>query len=179
MPPDLDPGTVAERIEAVLDGFDPGSRAAGEELVGLLMRFYGAGLEQVVTICRSAAGDALVHRMAADPLLGGLLALHDLHPVDLRTRVAHAVTTAQRSLGGHGADVELLGVDSDGTVRIGLSGSGCGATTVREVVSDAVAAAAPDAAGVAFVEDPAGPTLLTIGMGAPEGSDRPGSRASS
>ena len=47
----------------------------------LLMRFYGAGLEQVVGIARAAGGDAMVHRMAADPLVGALLALHDLHPV--------------------------------------------------------------------------------------------------
>ena len=26
----------------------------------------------------------MVHRLAADPLVGALLALHDLHPVELR-----------------------------------------------------------------------------------------------
>ena len=175
----LDPTRVAERIEQVLDSLDPAARPGAEELVTLLMRFYGAGLEQIVTIGRAAAGDAVVQRMAADPLVGGLLALHDLHPVDLRTRVEHAVARAQRSLGSHGADAGLLGIDDDGTVRVALSGSGCGATTVREVVTDAVTAAAPDAAGVTFVEEPAGPTLLTIGMGAPASSAPPGSRAPS
>ncbi|MEQ3550057.1 NifU family protein [Pseudonocardia nematodicida] len=161
MAAELDPATVATRIEAVLDGLDEAARPAAEELVGLLMRFYGAGLDQLVTVVRAGAGDQLIHRMAADPLVGGLLALHDLHPVELRTRVGHAVEGAKRSLGGHGDDVELLGIDPDGTVRIGLTGAGCGSATIREVVSDAVTGAAPDAAGVAFVSEPA---LLRIGI---------------
>ena len=47
----------------------------------MLMRFYGAGLEQVVSVIRAGGGDAMVHRLSADPLVAGLLALHDLHPV--------------------------------------------------------------------------------------------------
>ncbi len=160
----LDPAAVAARIEEVLDRLDPRTRPAGEELVRLLMRFYGAGLEQVVTIARAAGGDAQVHRLAADPLVGGLLALHDLHPVPLRTRVQHALAAAARKLGSHGRDAELLGIDDDGTVRVAVSAAGCGATTVREVVTDEVTAAAPDAAGVAFVERDPGPTLLQIGV---------------
>lgn len=160
----LDPAHVAERIEEVLDSLDPATRPAGEELVRLLMRFYGAGLEQVVTIAHAAAGDPLVYRLAADPLVGGLLALHDLHPVDVRTRVEQAMSVAKRKLAGHAEDVELLGIDVDGTVRVALSASGCGAQTVRDIVGDEITAAAPDAAGVTFVETAAGPTLLQIGM---------------
>lgn len=159
-----DPAHVAERIEQVLDGLDPSARTAGEELVRLLMRFYGAGLEQVVAISRAATGDAAVHRLAADPLVGGLLALHDLHPVEMRARVEHAMSVAKRKLGSHAGDAELLGIDPDGTVRVALSAGGCGAQTVREVVSEEVTAAAPDSAGVSFVEAEAGPTLLQIGM---------------
>jgi Fe-S cluster biogenesis protein NfuA len=160
----LDPAAVAERIEEVLDRLDPRTRPAGEELVRLLLRFYGAGLEQAVGIARAAGGDALVHRLAADPLVGGLLALHDLHPIPLRTRVEHAMAAAARKLGSHGGDVELLGIDDDGTVRVAVPAAGCGAETVREVVTDEVTAAAPDSAGVAFVERQAGPPLLQIGV---------------
>lgn len=163
-PDQLDPAHVAERIEEVLDSLDPSARPAGEELVRLLMRFYGAGLEQVVAISRAGTGDGAVHRLAADPLVGALLALHDLHPVDLRTRVEHALAAAKRKLGSHGGDVELLGIDADSTVRVALGASGCGGATVREVVTDEVTAAAPDSAGVTFVESEAGPTLLQIGM---------------
>lgn len=163
----LDPARVGARIEEVLDALDGAARPAAEELVRLLMRFYGAGLEQVVAISRAGTGDGAVQRLAADPLVGGLLALHDLHPVALRTRVEHALAVARRKLGSHGGGVELLGVDGDGTVRVGLGAAGCGAATVREVVAEEVAAAAPDSAGVSFVEAEAGPTLLQIGMRAP------------
>ncbi len=128
------------------------------------MRFYGAGLEQVVGIARAAGGDAMVHRMAADPLVGALLALHDLHPVELRARVEHGMTVAARKLGSHGSDVRLLGIDPDGTVRVEVAGSGCGGQTVRDIVTEEVTAVAPDSAGVAFVERAAGPTLLQIGV---------------
>lgn len=159
----LDPVAVAERIEEVLDRLDPRTRPVGEEVVRLLMRFYGAGLSQAVDIARAAGGDQLVHRLAADPLVGALLALHDLHPVPLAQRVDHALRVAARKLGSHG-DARLLGIDDDGTVRVSVPAAGCGANTVREVVSDEVAAAAPDAAGVTFVERAGEPTLLQIGV---------------
>jgi Fe-S cluster biogenesis protein NfuA len=164
---DLDAAGLANRIEELLDGIaetgGPQVAHAAEELVRVLMRFYGAGLEQVVSVVRAGGGDAMVHRLAADPLVGGLLALHDLHPVELRPRVEHALSTAKRKLGSHGGDVELLGIDVDTTVRVALGASGCGAATVREVVTDEVTAAAPDSAGVAVVEAESGPTLLQIG----------------
>lgn len=186
----LDPQDIAQRIEALLDqmGLDDaegpapadvragpngtagGARRAGEELVRLLMRFYGAGLEQIVTIARAGAGDAIVHRLAADPLVGALLALHDLHPVDLRTRVEQAMSVAARKLGSHSGDAKLLGIDPDGTVRVELSAGGCGSATVREIVEESIGQGAPDSAGVAFVEAARGPTLLQIGT-------RPSARA--
>lgn len=162
--PHLDPTAVAKRIEEVLDRLDPRVRPVGEELVRLLMQFYGAGLEQTVGVVRAAGGDNLVHRIAADPLVGSLLAVHDLHPVPLRDRVEHAVATAKRKLGSHGSDAELLGIDDDGTVRVSVPAAGCGTGTVREVVEEEVTAAAPDTAGIAFVERVAGPTLLQIGV---------------
>lgn len=160
----FDPAEVAQRIEGVLDEFDPRSRVAGEELVRLLMQFYGSGLEQIVTIARAAGGDALVQRMAADPLVGGLLALHDLHPVELRARVEHAMAVAARKLGSHAADAELLGIDPDGTVRVAVPALGCGSETIREIVADELMAAAPDSPGVSFVERDPGPALLQIGV---------------
>ncbi|WP_051232899.1 hypothetical protein [Pseudonocardia asaccharolytica] len=158
----LDPQEVARRVETVLAGM--AEPRTGEELVRLLMRFYGAGLEQIVAIARAAGGEPMVHRLAADPLVGGLLALHDLHPVEVRTRVEHAMTVAKRKLGSHASDADLLGIDPDGTVRVALSAGGCGAETVRQIVEEEIVAAAPDTVGVAFVEADRGPPLLQIGV---------------
>ena len=78
------------------------------------------------------------------------------------------MTVAARKLGSHGCDVELLGID-DG--RHGAGGASraaaAAAQTVRDVVTEEVTAAAPDTAGVAFVEREAGPTLLQIGVRRP------------
>lgn len=166
-----DPTQVAAEIAELLDEMDGPLRSTGEELVRALMRFYGAGLSQVVSITRLAAGDSLVHRLAADPLVAALLALHDLHPVELSERVEHAVDTARRRLGSHGSGISLDRVDTHtGTVYVQLAGSGCGSSseTVRDVVRSAVAELAPEVAAVEFEAEPAGPALLQIGVRPPE-----------
>jgi hypothetical protein len=81
-----DPMSVAADIERAIEKLDaladPHGRAQAQELVRLLMMFYGAGLARVVDIVRSEKGGprAIVDRLAADELVASLLALHDLHP---------------------------------------------------------------------------------------------------
>ena len=69
----------------------------------------------------AAGGPDLQRRVAANPLVGGLLALHDLHPVELATRLRYALDTARRRLGSHGVGIELTGVDGDG-MCLGIPG---------------------------------------------------------
>lgn len=151
------PGELAARIDAVL--VEIGARAgesgqaAVEELLRELMRFYGAGLAQVVETVRVGAGPELVERLAANPLVGGLLALHDLHPVERSTRLRYAIDNARRRLGSHGAGIELTGVDGEGMVRVRIP-AGCGTETIRDVVEAAVAELAPDTEGVRFDVEP-------------------------
>ena len=162
-----DPQELAEGIDALLDDIAAAAgepaRAAAEELVRRLMQFYGAGLEQIMETVGAAGGPDLQRRVAASPLVGGLLALHDLHPVELSTRLRYALDTARRRLGSHGVGIELTGVDGDGMVRVQIPG-GCGVDTVREVVEAAFADAAPDTAGVVFDRAPAASPLLQIGV---------------
>lgn len=167
-----DPAQLAQAIEEILGELaeaGEGPARAGEELVRVLMQFYGAGLEAAVSVVRVAGGDALVHRLGADPLVSALLALHDLHPVDLPTRVGHGLDTARRRLGSHGSGIALESLELDtGTVHVRL-GSGCGSgETVRDVVRKALAELAPEIAAVEFVTEPAGPALVQIGMRPPE-----------
>ncbi len=160
------PQEVAGKVDALLEDIEqhaePAMLAAAEGLVKLLMQFYGSGLEQIVTVARAAGGETLVNRLAADPLVGGLLALHDLHPVEMRIRAKHAVETARRKLGSHGEGVELLGVDGHGMIRVRIAGSGCGTETIRSVVEAAIGEVAPEAAGIDFVSAPAGPPVLQL-----------------
>ena len=156
---DLDPAGLAGRIEELLDGIatdgGPAVGYAAEELVRVLMRFYGSGLEQMVAIVKAGAGETIVHRMAADPLVAGLLALHDLHPVPLEQRLDHAMDAARRKLGS---------LDADGTVHVLVEGGGCGMDTLKDLVATSIGELAPEVVGVVFDAAPAGPTLLQIGV---------------
>jgi len=181
MPPpseDLDPTTVATAIAELLDELpaDSAAREVGEDLVRVLMQFYGAGLAQMVEIVRLGSGDTLVHRLAADPLVAALLTLHDLHPVELPVRVGHALDTARRRLGSHGSGIALDRVDTHtGTVHVTLA-AGCGSSseTVRDVVRTAVAELAPEVAAVEFAAEAPGPALLQIGLRPPDPVGSPG-----
>jgi len=169
---DLKPDGLAARIEELLDHITaeggPAVGHAAEELVRVLMRFYGAGLEQVVAIVEAGAGQTMVHRMAADPLVAGLLALHDLHPVPVQQRLGYALDTARRKLGSHGSGVTLGGIDADGAVHVLVAGGGCGMDTIKDLVTASITEMAPEVAGVVFDAAPAGPALLQIGLRPPE-----------
>ena len=102
-----------------------------------------------------------------DELLSHLLLLHDLHPVDVETRVAQALEEVRPYLGSHGGDVELLGV-ADGVARLRLNGTcdGCpsSAVTLRHSIETAILRAAPELERVeAEGLDEQQPKLLQIG----------------
>jgi Fe-S cluster biogenesis protein NfuA len=158
------PGDVAEvgeRVEQLIAELrastDPRAADVAEELVASLVTLYGAGLARVVELVGAEA-------IAADPLVEALLLVHDLHPLDVRTRV-------ERALASQGASVELLGVDEDGVVRLRMASSGCRSSTanVRSAIERAVQDAAPETTGVAFEEAERRPVLLQIGR-APAGA---------
>lgn len=165
---DLDPQGLAGRIEELLEGITekggPQVGHAAEELVRVLMRFYGAGIEQMVAVVKAGAGDTMIHRMAADPLVAGLLALHDLHPVPLQQRLGYAMDTARRKLGSHGSGVTLGELDAAGMVHVVVAGGGCGMDTIKDLVASSIDELAPEVAGIVFDAAPVGPTLLQIGV---------------
>ncbi len=119
---------AVERIEAVLDELtDAGARAQAEELVRVLMELYGAGLRRTLEILREA--EFPLERLAEDRLVGSLLLMHDLHPVDAETRIRRALApVAER--------VELVGLE-EGVARVRITGGGCGAEAVEQVIREA------------------------------------------
>lgn len=139
---EADAREAGARVEALLAELRArsGPEAAGvaEELVTCLVRLYGAGLE---TIMRTIGDDQRVQALlVADPLVESLLLVHDLHPLDIDTRI-------RRALGRLGTGAEFLGVDSACVAHVRL-GHGCGSTT--EVVRQAITGAAPETTGVEF-----------------------------
>ncbi|MFH7596833.1 hypothetical protein WDV06_17285 [Streptomyces racemochromogenes] len=153
------------RVEEVLDRLaDSGDRAAcaaAEELVRVLMEFYGAGLARIT----ERLGAPALAPLLDDDLVASLLTLHGLHPDDVETRIGRALRTAD-------APVEPLGFDAaTGVLRLRTApaaGSGCGcgsgaADTTRAALEDALACFAPEVTGVDIETPPPPAPLLQIG----------------
>lgn len=163
MSPAVDARQTGHRVEVVLDRLaatgDREACAAAEELVRVLMDFYGAGLARIV----GRLGEAPLRPLLDDELVASLLALHDLNPEDVHTRIARALDAA-------GDPVEVLGFDeTTGVLRLRpeAAGSGCGChaggEAAGQAVEDALAAFAPEVTGVE--REPAAapqPALLQI-----------------
>lgn len=172
--------SVGDRIEGLLDGIPPGrSRELAEELARLLVGLYGEGLAHVVDLVGRRHPE-LVDELADDELVGSLLLLHDLHPVDLDTRVQRALDRVRPYLGSHAGGVTYLGVDDAGVAHLRLEGhcDGCPSSTmtVRTAIEGALRDAAPDLAGIdvaGAVAEPEPTTLLQVGMGPPAGWNPP------
>jgi Fe-S cluster biogenesis protein NfuA len=145
---------LVHRIESLADA---DARATALELFQLVMDLHGVSVERMMTIIYEAGepGRAIIDRLGRDELVGSLLLLYGLHPLDLESRVAQALEKLRPELRSHGAQVELLGVD-DGVVRLRLdhSATACGssAQSLRVALEEAVYAAAPDLAALQVEE---------------------------
>ncbi len=173
---------VGARVEELLGTLrssgNTAAAPAAEELVRVLLGLYGDGLGHIMAALHESgdAGAAVLDRLLADPLVESLLVLHDLHPLDLDTRIQRALDGVRPYLGSHAGGVEYLGVTDDGVAHLRLEGSchGCPSSTVtvRLAIQGAIEEAAPEVTDVVVegVSEPAGrETLLQIGIGPPGG----------
>jgi Fe-S cluster biogenesis protein NfuA len=143
---------VGSRIERLLVELgadaDPSVRDRAEELVRLLVDFYGAALARVVDL----AEQPLLERLADDELVASLLIVHDLHPLPTLARVEAALERVRPYLGSHAGGVQLRGIDEQGVVHLALEGTcnGCQSSTltVKLSIERAIEEAAPEVTGV-------------------------------
>ncbi|MEU9143852.1 hypothetical protein [Streptomyces sp. NPDC048349] len=164
MSPAVDARETGRRVEDVLDriaaGGDREACAAAEELVRVLMDFYGAGLARLV----GGLGEEPLRPLLDDELVASLLALHDLHPEDVHTRISRALAAA-------GDPAQVLGFDeSTGVLRLrpepAGSGCGCGGSAGgpagQRALEDALGSFAPEVTRVEREEAAPQPALLQI-----------------
>jgi len=101
-------------------------------------------------------------------MVESLLLVHDLHPLDLDSRVRRGLERIGPQLGSRAGHVSYLGVTA-GVARLELDGGDLGcpssAQAVRQVIARAVMDAAPEVTDVVVdgLERPSRPTLLQIG----------------
>ncbi|MEY9928764.1 hypothetical protein ABH926_003403 [Catenulispora sp. GP43] len=146
---------VGERIERVLEQGDPARPVARDEardLLRLVTDLYGAGLERLLAIAdeTGALDDALLSRLAADPLVGSLLLVHGLHPDSVEQRVARALDELRPQLERHEVGVEA-DASQGGTVLLRVTGAG-GCASTSEALVGSIRAAVEDAAPDAVVK---------------------------
>ncbi|MBP2320030.1 Fe-S cluster biogenesis protein NfuA [Kibdelosporangium banguiense] len=172
------PQGVGDQIEHLLESLRPGKdKEIAEELVRLLVQMYGEGLTRIAGMISDEKD--LMARLVKDDLVESLFLLHDLHPVDVDTRIQQALDGVRPFLGSHAGGVEFLGVDDEGIAQLRLEGSceGCPSSTltVKTAIETAIRQAAPDLNGIEVagaVSDE--PGLLQVRMGPPPDWHAPG-----
>lgn len=140
---------------------DSAPKAAGKELVQLLMDVHGRGLERAMEIVFDSGDLApgIINKLGQDSIVGNLLLLYSLHPDELEIRVQKAVERMRPRLRKLACTVELEHVhESSVRVRLTTSGHGCGSSTgdIRSIVEDGMYEFAPDVTSleIAGLEEP-------------------------
>jgi hypothetical protein len=144
--------SLLQRIESMPG--DDGDTA--RDAVSLLAQVYGEALARTVAV---AAADAeAARRLAADQLVGHLMALHGLHPEPVEQRVGQAIAEMHSLLGDDGS-LQLQGI-AGGVATVAVPSGGSGSQSLPSSVRDIVLAAAPDLDDVRAVPAPAPPTFI-------------------
>ncbi len=161
-----------QRLDDLLQGAerlaDPAARARVREIAQAILELHGTGLACILDHLRAAGevGDSVLDACVRDPVVGGLLLLHGLHPLDLEARVLQALEQVRPYLRSHGGNVELLGLD-DGVARLRLVGNchGCpsSAMTMKQTIEEAIVGRAPDVVAVEVEGETASPMTTPDG----------------
>jgi Fe-S cluster biogenesis protein NfuA len=132
---------------------DQAAKARVRQIVQAVLDLHGAGLERLLECVAEAgeAGDAILANCGRDAVVGGMLLLHGLHPLDVEERVRQALDEVAPFLQRHGGNVELVEV-CDTTVRLRLEGN-ChhcpsSADTMRQTVEEAIYGKAPEVTAI-------------------------------
>jgi hypothetical protein len=137
---------LVRRVEALPDS---GAREDALQLMQCILDLHGSGIERMMEIVFASgpSGEALVRRLATDPLVANLLLLHGLHPDDLETRASQALAKFPHAS-------QLLSV-LDNVVHVRISGGS------KESVEAMLRDTLPDAAAI-LVEETIQPGFVPL-----------------
>jgi hypothetical protein len=139
---------LVHRLEGIPD---KSTWAAIQELIESVMQLHGVALDRILTILAEHEGQdmRLAEALGNDELVGSVLLLHDLHPVDFDARVRRALEKSESILRGYGARAELLGT-RDRHVQIELRNVNSAhiAKSSKATIEEAIYQAAPDTASL-------------------------------
>ena len=106
--------TIERLIGEIEQTASPEVLARVQALVTAVLELHGTGMRQAVArIEERAPGADVLPTLAADDLVGALLALHGLHPVPVGERVADAVGRVRAELLRKGLRVEVVALEGE------------------------------------------------------------------
>ncbi|HEY1476939.1 MAG TPA: NifU family protein [Chthoniobacterales bacterium] len=146
-------GSRIQELVAQIDALpNSPARVLFQECLESVLAFYGHGLERILQLVANAGpdGQKIYHDLIHDNVVRGLLIIHDLHPVDIETRLRDALDKVRPYLRSHGGNVELISLTND-VARLRLQGTckSCASSTVtlELAIRHAIEEACPDLIG--------------------------------
>jgi Fe-S cluster biogenesis protein NfuA/nitrite reductase/ring-hydroxylating ferredoxin subunit len=147
---------VGSRVQELVEQIDalPNSaaRTLFQQCLESVLTFYGHGLERILQLVANAGpdGQKIYRDLIQDNIVRGLLLIHDLHPIDIETRLLDALDKVRPYLKSHGGNVELISLTND-VARLRLQGTckscASSAVTLELAIRHAIEEACPDLIG--------------------------------
>jgi hypothetical protein len=155
-------GRIPELLSEIAERTDEVGVSLVEELLRAVTDCYGVALGRLsASLAALHGGVEQLSQIAADQWCGGLLALHGLHPVDVRTRVETALAELGARAGR--ADVRLLELDEDvPAARLRVVDAGEHRAEIEAGVRAALERAAPELV-IVDIERPLASTPVRLG----------------
>lgn len=150
-----------ERMDGLVRGLEASTEPAAQaarELAQTIVDLHGAGLARMLSIVGQAGdpGRPVLDKFVQDDLVRSLLLLHELHPLDLETRVRIGIEKVVPLARAYGADIEVVAI-GDALVRLRLDGiddSSPAQSTLQQALESAILEAAPDVTKIEFGNAP-------------------------
>ena len=125
---------IQDLIDQVNELPDASARDIMQECIAEISSLYGKGLEKIIDILmeeNSPAATRIMNRIMENSFVSGLLLIHDLHPLDLSTRLRFALEKVRPYMESHGGNVEIVSLH-EGVAKLRLSGTckGCASSSV-------------------------------------------------
>jgi Fe-S cluster biogenesis protein NfuA/nitrite reductase/ring-hydroxylating ferredoxin subunit len=161
-------GSRIQELVAQIDALpNSPARVLFQECLESVLAFYGHGLERILQLVANAGpdGQKIYHDLIHDNVVRGLLIIHDLHPVEIETRLRDALDKVRPYLRSHGGNVELISLTND-VARLRLQGTckSCASSTVtlELAIRHAIEEACPDLIGFEVEGAPAQSAGATV-----------------
>jgi hypothetical protein len=140
-------GALVKRLDSIPD---PSLHAAAKELIQSVMDLHGAAVERTLEIVAgSEEGTATIDSLGDDPLVGSLLLLYGVHPLDFETRVLRAIAKLQSLLRGYGGKANLVSSnEGELCIQVHGIGSASAAKAARAAIEEEIYTFAPDLASL-------------------------------